>query len=260
MRKKALSDEEILDHELVHSDKPHRLFFWVKDIYVPYLDEFSALLTKWLSERLGSDPKISVDKFDNRYIIVCSGAIVKSYADKIKILEKFRKTLPDLLSGVLAEYILQERDTYEKIPSIANSLYENNGTAMLKANNYQLTKGIFEQIAPLIPCSVEGQPILVQINIMGDVNITNAHTPAKTESLYQKFVLHILSDKPKWFISGEWLSKNLLVEKFNEKYEQSITLRTLMWSLHSENLFNQISAGEKRIKRSGKFIRVFLAK
>ena len=258
MRHRALSDQEILDYELVHPDKPHKLFFWVGDIYEPYIDEFSALLGSWLTEKLKNDPKISIDKFDNKYIVVCSGAIVKSYVDKINLLEKFRKTLPDPLSGVLAEYLLQERDTYEKIPSIANSLYQNDGTAMLLANNYQLTSAIYEELIPRMPCSIDGRPVLIQINIMGDVNIN--HTTAIPDSIYEKFVQHIKQDKPDWYRSGKWLPKSILVEKFNELYDQNIALSVLMRNLKLNDLFKEISADEKRSKVAGKLVRMFLTK
>jgi len=79
-------------------------------------------------------------------------------------------------------------------------------------------------------------------------------------SPYAEFTTYIVNNKPDWYRTGKWLLKSMLVEKFNERYENNISLKLFMRCMHAENLMDYISDGEKRSRINGKLQRLFLCK
>ena len=252
-RKRVLSTEDILDYEMVHKDNPQKLFFWISKRFEDDIERFSAALKKFLLDEFMQDTSISVDEFEDRFIIVCSNIIVENYEQKMALLKKFGSVYrTDEIGG----YIAQTIGTYEEIPSIANAGYKNAISAALIANGYRPNRKIMDQIESLAVMSITVDSVNVHITNNITVNINNYNR----ESPFSKFVNHILSDKPDWYVSGEWIPKQVLVEKFNEFNESDISLRLLIRNLKSEDLYKKICVNEKRSRQDGKKIQLFLAR
>jgi len=243
-RKKILSAEDIMDYEMVHTDKSQKLFFWVPRVYEHLLESFKVALTDWIVARFTVEPDITADQFQDRYIIVCRGVSLKNRAEKMRVVKDLHDELSSDMGRLLSEYLLQSPDIYEKVPSITNALYKNEATQSLVANNYMLTKSIMDKIKPMLPTCLEGSMQLVininQLVIGGDINNYTS------ESIYKKFVDTIIKNSPSWYISGKWVPKQNLVEEFESRMGEKITTAVLFKSLKREGLFDKIITAEKR--------------
>ena len=126
VRKASVSDQDILDYEMVHRDVPQKLFFTIPGIYEASLDDLEASLKEWLSKETDmKEPKISIDPFKDKYIVVCPDIMVENHRQKKQLLVEFSQAYEGRFHDVLSPYILQQTDLYEEIPSMTNALYKN---------------------------------------------------------------------------------------------------------------------------------------
>lgn len=58
------------------------------------------------------------------------------------------------------------------------------------------------------------------------------------------FISHIQNDKPDWYIVGKFIPKMLIVEKFNERYDEDFSVRTFMSILKKHNMKNMLMKNE----------------
>ena len=254
-RKQTLSSQDILDYELIHKDRPQKLFFWVLKHFEDHMSTFSDTLKEFLATEFKKDTKISIDEFGDRLIIVCTDILVENYAHKKRLLERFSSIYKRY---EMDQYLRQHVDTYEEIPSITNAAYKNAGTTALIENNYQLTSAIKDRLSPILIMGFSG-PITVNIDT---VNINYTTNNYQSESPYRKFVDHVTTDLPKWYNPGEWIPKQTLTDEFNSFNKTSINTQELIRNLKSEGLYENICDGEKRSRYKGSkgSIRLFKAK
>ena len=239
-RKRALSTEDILDFEMIHKDRPQKLFFWVHKRFEDDLDTFSNALKSFLLKEFGQDTEISIDEFGNRFIIVCQNIMVDNYEQKMIVLKRFGSAYQtDEIGG----YLLHPIETYEEIPSIANVAYKNPVVNALIENGYRPTARIMEKIRPLL-VNVPAGGLTVNITNI-TVNINNNYG---SKSAYKKFIDHIIENLPTWYIPNTWIMKKTLVDEFNKFNDSEISAAVVIKNLKSEGLFELISAGEKRAR------------
>ena len=239
-RKRVLSTEDILDLEMIHKDRPQKLFFWISDSFEDKLESFSIALKSFLLKEFGQETDISIDEFGDRFIIVCQNIMVNNYEQKTALLKKFGSAYrTDEIGG----YLLQTIETYEEIPSIANVAYKNPVIHALIENGYRPTAGIMEKLRPLL-VNVPAGGLTVNITNI-TVNINNNYG---SESVYKKFVDHITKNLPAWYIPNTWITKKTLVDEFNKFNDSETSPAVVIKNLKSEGLFKLISAGEKRAR------------
>lgn len=255
VRKQILSGQDILDYELIHKDRPQKLFFWVLKHFEDQMDTFSDTLKEFIQEEFGKETEISVDEFGDRLIVVCTDILVENYAHKKLILEKFSSLYKRY---EIDQYLRQHVDIYEEIPSIANAAYRNAGTEALIKNNYMLTAAIRKQLDHILIMGFSG-PITVNI---GTVNLNCTTNNYQSESPYKKFIDYVVNNLPDWYIPGEWIPKQTLTDEFNLFNRSSINTQELIRNLKVEKLYEKICAKEKRSRYKGSkgSIRLFLAK
>jgi len=149
-RKRVLSTEDILDYEMIHKDRPQKLFFWISKRFEDDVGRFSAALKKFLLDKFTQDTDISIDEFEDRYIIVCSNIVVKNYEQKMALLKKFGNAHR---TDEIGNYAIQPNpDLYEKIPSIANVAYKNPAVQQLINSDYELTGELTQKLLDLSIC------------------------------------------------------------------------------------------------------------
>ena len=252
-RKNVLSDQDIMDYELVHKDVSQKLFFWINKRFEDDIEAFSSALKKFLLRKTGKIAEISIDEFGDKLIVICTNIVVDNYLQKKHLLTDFGSYYrTDEIGGYIARVI----DTYEEIPSIANAAYKNAETMALVGRGYLPNKALAEQLMKIIPRhDLSGGMTVVFIN---NVNITNIHQA--TDTPFKQFVDHILQDQPDWYIPDTWLPKSTLADKFEEHSHLKTRISDLVRHLKSEGLFDKIAAGEKRARYGDakKLISLFL--
>ena len=255
-RKQAVSTEDIIDFEMIHKDRPQKVFFWVPVVYEHLLGEFQDKLDSWLAAKFEGDSRIVAHNFQDRYIIVCQNVVAKNREEKIMLIREFIQSVP-AYSDLLSAYLIKSPEIFEEIPSITNADYKTDPTIQLLKNNYVLRRAVFNQIKDLATTETSG----VTINIIIE-NLTIAGTINNyaEDSPYRRFVNHIKTTKPDWYVPGEWIPKQTLVDEYNTFTGSDINLRELMKHLKLEGLFTEISEGEKRSRMNGGRTRLFLAK
>ena len=257
LRQETVTSESIRDYELVHHDKPQKLFLWIPTRYGEMIDAFQEALKDFLSSHSTKPITLTADVFEGKFIIV-TNVIVGGYEEKIKLLVEFKKTLLPELADPLILYIAKKPDTYEKIPSITNAGYLNSVTRELVRRGYRPDAALIKQIQDTVTSHTSdrsyGNITIININI----TTNNYYNGGKSD--YVKFVEHILVEKPTWYTPNTWLPKSILVKKFNERFDTDISSNVFMRNMHSEGLMNQISEREKRARMGGKPQSLFLSK
>jgi len=249
--------KDINDFELVHHDSKQKLFFVASSAFQDHLPETIDLMKKWIFDEFGTEPHISTGMFEKILVIMFENIAVDNFKQKIEVLSKMQKALPDGIRDILSGYLAKEESIYEEIPSITNSDYGNEVTIDLIASDYSPPMEIVKRIKELTPSLINAHTVNINIVIN---NITNNYGVAK--SSYEVFIDHILNDKPDWYRSGVWLPKQILADKYNEMNGTSIGTSYLTRYLKSEGLFQKICIREKRARYNGSKhpVRLFLTK
>lgn len=255
-RKNRVASEVIRDFELIHKNNKQKLFLWVSELFEHIINVFSDALTDFLATKSTKRVSISTDKFEDRYIIL-TNIIVDNYDQKVEILNEFKSTLTPELAAPLAVYFDNKPEPYERIPSIANPSYLNTATIDLVNKGYRMDATLAQQVKDIIASHVSDGKY---INIIINIGCTFNNYGTEPMSDYAKFVEYIMLNKPDWYKPGEWISKSILVEKFNEQYKSDISSQVFSRRMHAEKLMEHISEGEKRARVNGKRQRLFLAK
>ena len=250
----------IRDYELIHKDKQQKLFFTTDKVFGERIPGFIGEATKWMIAEFKTDPQLTADESKDYIVIICKNIAVENYEQKIDVLKRLKQDLPKELGAILGDYVATDVVEYESIPSIANQTYQTEITKALIAAGYRPNRDILRQSYEMIPTYTDGMRPLVVINIINNYAGVTINNNYGRVSPFKEFVEFIKATKPAWFVSGTWIPKQTLVDKYNEKNECNISLRTLMRNLQNEDLIKEISAGEKRMRIDGKQIRAFLAK
>lgn len=76
-----------------------------------------------------------------------------------------------------------------------------------------------------------------QVNIAGKDNYVYNYVDENSKNI-NDFISHIKNDKPEWYIPGKFIPKMLLVEKFNERYDEKFSTRSFMNLLKKYDIKN----------------------
>lgn len=231
-----------MDHsEIISHDQKQRVYITL-DGDTPGGDvlNIAKLYAQFISNKTKQDVGFSINgNFkDNEYDIVLDGCFAEDDNERrqmgrefIEKYEKYSKYLCERLSRhrkfVKKPTILSQYHTSDKKNQLDKKLDES-------LDHRQFIKIIQESLytACDIPKNsgiIVNGDINIKINNIGTQNVNMEHDEYKNK--INDFVEHIKNDKPNWYVSGKFIPKILLTEKFNEMFNVEFSTRKLISNL-----------------------------
>lgn len=265
------------DMQIIPTTVEQRLFYAIVDALPDdKIEEILDDFRKWLEEnifinhRINTRYKLIDNKKENLKEVRFDGIIISGLKEKkdyiIKFLEYYSIHLIKCKFAMIIfkNYTMENgSEEFEKAMSSLNENYPitdvNDRLARIyikscrdgdvKDLSDSFKKGLIKHIQDThIIKDVSYQHIGINNVENGNTGLSN-HGEINNDNM-NNFIQHIRNDKPDWYTPGEYIPKMLIVNKYNERYNDDITSRSFWKYLTKSGIKDEIVAQEKTCRTS----------